>query len=190
MSDPYGDLAYWQLDIDSGKWVFKDDMADKRNPNKVTLTDITDGVNHSPIIVNLTILEEIRAPSVVQFELSFINSTTMQPINDGTTVGYEIEYKGSPYPEGFGRWAGHTNTGRDIKYAVMNQTGSLDLVVKITSLNRQAIGGSFDWFDNPEEVKFTTVVVPEFGSTVAAILIATSIASVAVLSKYLQWKIK
>ncbi|MEW6603185.1 MAG: hypothetical protein AB1351_00680 [Thermoproteota archaeon] len=135
LSDPYGDLAYWQLDTGSDKWVFQDDMAGKRNLDRVTITSMTAGINHAPIIVNLTLPEEIRAPAVAQFDLTFINSTTMQPINDGTTVVYEIEYRGPPALYGIHRNVGYTSAGSDVKFAVMNQTGSLDVAIKITALN-------------------------------------------------------
>jgi virginiamycin B lyase len=179
LSDPYGDLAYWQLD--SGKWIFKDNMAGKRNLSRTMLTDMTTPAN-VPILVNLTLPEDIQAPAVIQLGLSFINSTTKQQINDVTVV-YEIEYKGSPLLYNI-RNGGHTNTGSDVKYIVVNQTGSLDIAVKITALNREAAGGSFDRLANPEAAQFTVAVVPEFGSHIASILVGTSIAGLAGLRKY------
>lgn len=177
LSDPYGDLAYWRLDADMGKWIFKDDLAGKRNLNKTTLTGMTTPAN-APIMVNLTIPEEIKAPTVVQLELSFINSTSNQLINKNTTVVYEIEYKGSPLFHDIERNAGHTSTGSDIKYIVVNQTGSLDIAAKVTALNREAMGGSFERFDDPEVAQFTTAVVPEFSLVLAGVVTAISLAAI------------
>ncbi|MEP0826218.1 MAG: YncE family protein [Nitrososphaera sp.] len=172
LSDPYGDLAYWELDADSGRWIFRDDLAGMRNLTNITLTQLT-SPGSVPVIVNLTMPEEIRAPSVVKLELSFFNATTRQLINDNvTTVVYEIEYKDSPLPNATEKYNGQTSTGSDVKYFVANQTGSIDIAVKITALNREAAGGSFDHLDTPETARFTAVVVPEFGTALADIIIA------------------
>lgn len=188
LSDPYGDMAYWQLDIEnSGKWIFKDDLAGKRNLHRTTLTGITSPAN-TPIMVNLTFPEEVRTPAVAKLELSFINLTTKQLVNNNTTVVYNIEYKGSPLLHIIEMQEGHSSTGSDVKYLVLNQTGTLDIAVKVTALNREAIGGSFEHLDNPEVAEFAIAVVPEFGSASLGNLIigALSIASSIVAVKYVR----
>ncbi|HEX7033721.1 MAG TPA: hypothetical protein VF172_12045 [Nitrososphaera sp.] len=185
LSDPYGDLAYWELDADSGEWTFRDDMAGMRNLGTVTLTQAT-APGSVPIMVNLTMPQEIRAPSVVRLELSFFNATTGQLINDGTTtVVYEIEYRGSPLYYATERYSGHTSTGNDVKYLVANQTGSLDIAVRVTALNEEAAaaGASSDRLDNPEAAQFTAVVVPEFGPVLVGIVTAASLAAIVLVVK-------
>ncbi|MEP0825644.1 MAG: hypothetical protein HRF40_09170 [Nitrososphaera sp.] len=137
-------------------------------------------------MVNLTMPQEIRAPVVVKLELSFFNATTRQLINNSTTVVYEIEYKGSPlHHHVTERYSGHTSTGTDVKYLVANQTGSLDIAVEITALNREAAaGGSFDRLDNPESAQFTAVVVPEFGPVFMGIVTAASLAAIVLVVKF------
>jgi hypothetical protein len=176
LSDPYGDLAYWQLDLDSSRWMFRDDMAGARNSDRVTLTGMTMPSN-IPIMVNMTLPKRILAPSVVPLELYFFNSTTKQPI-DGMTIIYQIEYKGSPLLYSTMKNDGHTSTASDVKYIVVNQTGSLGIDVRITALNREASGGAFERLANPEVVQFTAVAVPEFSPGIVAAIMGLTMAGI------------
>ena len=67
-----------------GKWVFEENVMP--DVKRISLTRTTEG---GSILVNLTLAEEIRSPTLTKFELNFMNPATRMSLND---VEYEIVY--------------------------------------------------------------------------------------------------
>ncbi len=190
--DQYGDAAYWELQREERNggnyiWKFIDPYADERENSDFAKTmTLTSAAKDDSIIVNVTMPIHVHVPAVSALGLSFINSTSNKLIDDGTLV-YEIEYKGIQVIDGYQKNWGRTVNGTDTKFLVMNQTGPLDISIKILALNKQqqATGGSsYNYFDEPKTVSFSTTVMPEF-SSFSMLIMAAAVPSSIIASRYL-----
>ncbi len=151
LSDTSGDTRIWQL-ID-GKWIFKEYLIP--DVNRTTLTKTT---GNRSIMVNLTLAQEIQPPMMSKFKVNFMDGAK-NPLNN---VKYEITYSGANQVEQDDN--GFAANGTEIKFMEFTKPGPLKIIISILGVDNKTL-------DKPQNVDFSTVVVPEFPLAIPILLI-------------------